>query len=190
LRRNQRPSYRRGCPRSWPCPVRAWPLWSPDARWIVWTRDQRLWLTDTAGVEQRPLSDAPAAGFEFPLAWSPDGKALLYAAKENGHGSEYELRLVQRDGKDQQTDPTRINTYFPQGVSWSPDGEFLLQSPGPASTTVILIERRTGGRVRTLLLTPGSSDVGHMTISRDLSVIVFDNGDPEGDELLSIVRMR
>ena len=163
-----------------------YPLWSPDGRWIAWTRGKQIWLTDTSGVEQHPLTAAPASQFEFPLSWSPDGVELLYAAWENPVTPEYELRLIRRDGTDQRRDSMSILSEFPQGVCWSPDGKFLLQAQWSA---VSLIERRAGRRSRTLMLTPGSPAVGKMAISRDQSVIVYEDGDPEADELLSIIRL-
>ncbi len=164
-----------------------YPLWSPDGRWIAWTRGKRIWITDTSGVARRPLTAVPASRFEFPLSWSADGGELLYAASDGSGGSEYELRLIRPDGTAQRRDPTGLVSFFPQGVRWSPDGTWLLCA---LPEGVSLIEHRAGGRSRTLMLTSGHPSVGQMAISRDQRIVVYENGDPEGEELLSIIRLR
>ncbi len=165
-----------------------YPLWSPDGKWIAWTRGKQIWISDTAGVERRALTSQPAREFEFPISWSPDGAVLLYAASDGG--PDFDLRLVSLDGTGQQRDPTGAVSGFPQGMRWSPDGAYLYQSLWALTPGLSITEHRTGGKSRTLLLTRGNGSVGRMAIAGDQSFIVYDNAEPEDDELISIVRLR
>lgn len=58
--------------------------WSPDGNWIAMVRrdltverGDQLWLMRSDGSEPRPLTDAPNRAHGS-LAWSPDGRYLLY----------------------------------------------------------------------------------------------------------------
>jgi tricorn protease len=65
-------------------------------------------LTRTSGVAER---DA---------AWSPDGQWLAYFSDATG---EYELYVMQSDGRGETKQLTRDGTTFPSGPTWSPDSK-------------------------------------------------------------------
>jgi Tol biopolymer transport system component len=162
------------------------PLWSPDGRWIAWTRAGQIWLADSSGTNLRPLSVGPAAGFS--VWWSQDGTNLLYAAPIGG--SNYELRLVHPDGPVHGPDSIGTISDFPQGLRWSPDGEYLFRSLWALVAGISVTENRVNGKSRTLLISRGNGCVGQMSIARDQTFFVYDNADPETDELISIVRLK
>lgn len=165
-----------------------YPLWSPNGKWIAWSRRRRLWMSDTTGVEKRALTTRPAREFEFPLSWSGDGSVLLYAASDAG--PDYELRLIGYDGSGQRTDPTGIVSGFPGGVQWSPDGDSIYQSLWALTPGLAITEHRAGGKSRTVLVTLGNASVGKLAIAPDQSFIIYDNAEPEGAELISLLRLR
>ena len=101
---------------------------SPDGQQVVWVRagftrltDQprgHLWITDvTTGLSQ-PLV-AGQGSYDSPL-FSPDGKRLVYTARESGNtllmmhwlDSGREMRVAQLE-------------FPPEQVAWSPDGKRL-----------------------------------------------------------------
>ncbi|HEY7327235.1 MAG TPA: S41 family peptidase [Gemmataceae bacterium] len=60
------------------------PQWSPDGKWIAFTRSGRdllphVYVMPAAGGEARRITDANSYSDSSPL-WTPDGKALVYLA--------------------------------------------------------------------------------------------------------------
>jgi tricorn protease-like protein/C-terminal processing protease CtpA/Prc len=86
-------------------------------------------LTNTAGFAERD-----------PM-WSPDGKWITYFSDES---DEYELYLVQSDGKSERRQLTSDGTPFKHATSWSPDSTQLLYT-GKAGD-VHLVDIASGDR--------------------------------------------
>jgi len=69
------------------------PSFSPDGRWIAftrkfldaerWTPGRQLWLMNSERTEVEPLTDEPGATFSS-LAWSPDSLRLAFMRKNVG----------------------------------------------------------------------------------------------------------
>jgi dipeptidyl aminopeptidase/acylaminoacyl peptidase len=165
-----------------------YPLWSPDGKWIAWTRGEQLWISDSAGMSVRALTSQRAKRFEFALAWSGDAKHLLYAASDGG--PDYQLRLIEPDGSGQRADPTGVVSGFPQGITWTADGASLYESLWALTPGVAVREHRASGRSRTVLILKGPPNVGKLAVAADESFMVFDNPEPETDEFISIARLR
>jgi hypothetical protein len=160
-------------------------MWSPDGRWIVWTRGKQLWITDSTGTDARPLTSVAAKQFEYALAWAEDEQEVMYAASDGG--PDYELRVIRLDGSGQRRDPSGIVSGFPQGMSLSLDGAHLFQSLWALGSGFAVMEHRGGRRVRTVIVRPTSS-VGQIVIGPGEKFVVFDHPDPEPVEFLTVAR--
>jgi len=122
---------------------------SPDGQWIVYQRqwmdvmtDRRrssLWVVGSDGRDHRPLGAGDDA---FLPLWSPDGKRLLYAAREG--------QAVQLYVRYQDTGQTARLTHVlraPSSASWSPDGRaiaFTMLVPAKAEPLATLPEKPEG----------------------------------------------
>lgn len=95
--------------------------WSPDGRWIAFSRDagptgeEALWVVATAGGRPHRLTDCrPERCADVDPVWSPDGRLLLF--RRIARGSSRGLYTVRPDG----SGPKKIaDGADPQ---WSPDG--------------------------------------------------------------------
>ena len=123
----------------------AWPpQWFPDGDRIVFTRDGRLYVVDSAGTRLEQI-DGSGVGLGLVVApsVSPDGSRVAYAAHlgEPGTGSEsWEIVTANPDGSDRliitENDTLDINPV------WSPDGTQIAyavssQSNGPFGISVM-----------------------------------------------------
>jgi len=106
----------------------SWPTWSPDGKYIAFTRrdphvgiyDGGLYVVSSSGRGLRKLVDR---GGGFP-AWSPDGRQVAFlSAVLNADGSNGPaIYVVDRDG----TNERRLTTsYTAQDPSWSPDSSMI-----------------------------------------------------------------
>ncbi|MBI2806372.1 MAG: PD40 domain-containing protein [Planctomycetes bacterium] len=101
--------------------------WSPDEKHVAFVVHGEIFLTTRAGGVTKRLTHSPA--FDHGLAWSPDGKRLLFVSDRNGHQDIYSLEANDPD----HPDFVRAHRYqvkqltdTPQkeiGVSFSPDGK-------------------------------------------------------------------
>ncbi len=108
------------------------PAWSPDGRWLVftkqWTYDpmwqtgaSELWVVELATGETKRI---PGADGSSP-SWSPDGRWIAYfACTEDGNRN---IWVVPTDGSESTPEPVQV-TFDPGGnwnPQWSPNGRFL-----------------------------------------------------------------
>jgi Tol biopolymer transport system component len=104
------------------------PCWSPDGRWITYTRqgslgseeDSDIWLVPSAGGASKRLTSRTDQVASAEIAWSPDGKTIAYFGKDGT------VRSIPADGGTSRvlTKASRDSVYF-LGLSWSPDGARL-----------------------------------------------------------------
>ncbi len=99
---------------------------SPDGRWALsvlrpFTQTQLVLLPTGAG-QPRQL---PADGIRYTNmgGWLPDGRRVLVAGSEEGHGSRFYLRDVE-GGRARPATPEGIRLYF-NGLAVSPDGNLI-----------------------------------------------------------------
>ena len=107
------------------------PQISPDGNWVVYRRmgfdimkDKsrgNLWMVSKDGSQHQKLTSGE--GNESSPRWSPDGKRIAYTAS-SGEGNEIYMYWVST-GK-----TARITQlpFSPSSLSWSPDGESLMES--------------------------------------------------------------
>jgi len=104
------------------------PCWSPDGRWIVYTRqgslgsaeDSDIWLVPSAGGASKRLTSGIDQVASAEIAWSPDGKTIAYFGKDGT------VRSIPAAGGTSRvlSKASRGDVYF-LGLSWSPDGARL-----------------------------------------------------------------
>jgi Tol biopolymer transport system component len=104
------------------------PCWSPDGRWIAYTRqrslgnaeDMEVWLVPSAGGAAKRLTsgDDQVAGAE--IAWSPDGRTIAFFGKDGT------LRSIPASGGTARVlGEVGRSLLQHRGLSWSPDGTRL-----------------------------------------------------------------
>ena len=69
--------------------------WSPDEKHIAFVVHGEIFLMSRAGGKAKRLTDHPA--FDHGLAWSPDGKKLLFLSDRNGHEDIFSLEADDPD---------------------------------------------------------------------------------------------
>lgn len=102
------------------------PMWSPDGKWLVFTRHRgatiSLWLQSADRKEERRLTENKDP--EFDAAFSPDSQRLLFAFdKSSPNQGDIDVYSVALDGKNQTPCATTQNQLsHEEWPSWSPDG--------------------------------------------------------------------
>ncbi|GAM99228.1 acylamino-acid-releasing enzyme [alpha proteobacterium U9-1i] len=105
------------------------PRISPDGRLVAYERvsgdimadrfRRAIWLVDADGRTHRPLAQSSTGNFTQPV-WSPNGRAIAYAANENNRN---ELRVFYLDTQRSATIARLAGG--PANLTWSPDGSSL-----------------------------------------------------------------
>jgi dipeptidyl aminopeptidase/acylaminoacyl peptidase len=125
-----------------------YPAWSPDGTRIAFMAqeptasgddpDYNIYVMNTDGTGLARLTDAPGSD-GFP-SWSPDGTRIAFSTTRDDCrnadaadclssgdiGPYHSLYVMNADGSDQ----NRITTQFAMFTDWSPDGSYLVFSPG------------------------------------------------------------
>jgi Tol biopolymer transport system component len=126
-----------------------YPSWSPDGKKIVYVsrpqpdhKTPELYVIDTDGTNPTRLTQSKVVPDSWiivglgPVAWSPDGKKIVYAAiKDDRLG----IHVINADG----TNPVSLATANGSCASWSPDGKrivFMSQEAGDKPSGIRLMD--------------------------------------------------
>ena len=77
------------------------PAWSPNGKTIAFSRDDRIWLMNANGTNQRPLSQPPSYGSDEAPAWSPDGHSIAFVRALAQEEPESDIYVMNSDGTGQ-----------------------------------------------------------------------------------------
>jgi len=93
--------------------------WSPDGRWIVFRRDERIVIRDLAAGKDKTISpkDTPHCGGP---AWSPDGRSIAMASRGDGGNA---IFIIPAEGGKARKVYDKKGACEPH---WSPDGKLLV----------------------------------------------------------------
>ena len=174
LGRDGRPELLSTPPRSY-INVRLSPDGQEAALEVAQDGESDLWVTELARGTLNPLTTE--GGFT-PL-WSPDGRRVVYAARQNGR---WQLRSRAADG----TGEPDLLASFDETVlevapsSWLPDGSTLLFDVGTPDTgqDIGLLSVDTPGEWRPLIQT--AADESKAAVSPDGRWIAYQNNDRRG----------
>ncbi len=108
--------------------------WSPDGTTMAYeggeSDAQELWLADADGAHRRLLvGDVGEANHGIGPVWSPTGDRIVYQRLPAGARESHEVVLVTvADGTEEVINPPVAEglAWYPETVSWSPDGTTLL----------------------------------------------------------------
>lgn len=100
--------------------------------------------------QTRPLTIEP--GDEYPLAWSPDARQLIYArrAPSSNGGSGTHMIMVRNVATDSVRPLTERASEALPSVSWSPSGTHIAFSAGPRSSQALYVVDADGANEREL----------------------------------------
>jgi eukaryotic-like serine/threonine-protein kinase len=99
--------------------------WSPDAKWLVFTRGTELWVAKADGSDPRKIS-SPEPGSPVRPAFSPDSKRIRFSVVDQGAQTS-SLWEVGRDGSD--LHQLLAGWHNPPNVccgTWTPDGRYYI----------------------------------------------------------------
>jgi Tol biopolymer transport system component len=106
-----------------------YPAWSPDGKWLAFTRFQRVptgfegsdvWVMNAKGRKQRQLTFGGSSGQP---AWSPDGRRIAFSSHV---GFDSELFVINADGSGRtqltSNEPGPFTESGDTSPAWAPDG--------------------------------------------------------------------
>jgi len=118
-----------------------YPAWSPDGTKFAFMSQAgaagpggapgyEIFVMDADGSALQGLTHAP--GEDGWPAWSRDGSQIAFSSTRDDHGQLgpdgplFDVYVMNADGSDQR----RVSERFGQFTTWSPDGRYILVSPG------------------------------------------------------------
>ncbi len=134
-----------------------WPRWSPDGSWIAFSTsdpeggDGHLWVVRPDGSERRRLTSA--AGQQYGLTWTPDGREVVFAAGVAGVSELWSVPVAGGEPLRLTRGPGACNA-----PSFSPDGREIAFAYTRVLAAVLWAED-AAGPARTVLRESALADV-------------------------------
>jgi Tol biopolymer transport system component len=157
-----------------------YPRWAPNGKDIVWSHDKQLWISDTTGLNARPLTKVSAKIFEYDASWSTDNKSIAYLRGDTY--SSYQIWKMDTRGNFQ----VRLGLYeISVGhLRSSKNGKALFYDDQSS-----IFELDWNGASSTPLIS--NVLIGGYDISPDGKMIAFDDSGPEVDSpKIHLVRIK
>jgi len=171
-----------------------WVTFSPDDKWIVFTRwgasEVALWKVAIDGGEAVKLTNFP--GTPVAPTVSPDGKLIAFLWRESGRGQLPEIALIPFDGgaviKTFNSPIQHSQVYGKNALQWTADGQainFISQSDGISNlwrqpingSPPVQVTNFESGRIFNFAYAPNGK---HLALSRgtfDRDVILINNSE-------------
>jgi Tol biopolymer transport system component/DNA-binding winged helix-turn-helix (wHTH) protein len=144
------------------------PLWSPDAKRILFTgynsgNQQQTYVVSAEGGKPTPVQ--PGGGNQMQPSWSPDGKMMMYSDFPFfvRDPSAVAVHLLDLGSQKVETLPGSKGLFSP---SWSPDGAYVA-ALGPHGPSVMLFDFKTRAWA------PVAESNGFLKWSRDSRYLYF-----------------
>ncbi len=150
--------------------ARSMPAWSPDGRFLVFTRvtneKKEILAVPALGGRERKLGEAKDNDQAQFLSWSPDGKWIAYADRDTPQEAASIWLLSPETGERRRftSPPAGTKDIFP---AFSPDGETLAFTRGHT----IFLAPLAGGAARPI--TSGEWSILHLAWTADGQEIVY-----------------
>jgi tricorn protease len=115
--------------------IRYWAI-SPNAKRVVVSARGDIWTLPAREGAPRNYTRTNGVN-EIDPAWSPDGKWIAYFSD---HSDNYELHLMQADGKGTPRKITSLGAGYRSGTTWSPDSKWISYTDNAGRLIVTNVE--------------------------------------------------